>query len=896
MNVLLHPSSGLFRLPCGIVWLITLIILSSSTIVNAQEVYLNLDSAYRHDSEQVYEYINKKEWNHVIDKTTEILNFYIDYKPYLYMVDTLVEDMWVYRSHYDSLKIREMLLIQGYAQRKFQRNLIKARDTYIRANSFLRTPEVGDQLSHNIERNLANIYTRLGDYDLAIYYYNICEKYFLTTNNVDALSRLYALYGITFRELNQYQKAYLYHQKGLRLKGEHIRGDLYNYRQLIELFLVQNLLDSVQVYISKYDHEKPSKVYLYDTEVLSLKARYYAKSGQHRKANSVFDKLIIGKKNRHSRSLAKIYNEKANNKMSWGKLAEANRTVQFGLYVLNPKIDSILIALPQKNDIYNENTFSELLNTRSKIYQKLYDLAKNSQYLDSALICFQLVNYNNTNLRNGLTVDRSNLISLAENKEVLGNIIDLLYSRNTTDNSSALNSSFLDTIRHIFDQSKSLLLQKRRSLSANNYDLATRDSINSIKLALSDIHSYAPSDDSIGIARFQQKINLEKKLNYFLNKHSQVRKIESPNDKSYIEFFVSRNYVYALNNMDKKLTFHRIGKRASLEQLVSSFRNNLFLSKSDKNSIDFLNQRSKELFSFLLGKIDQLPSSFTVIPDDMIHLVNFDILINHKNDYLIQDHEIKYAYHSSQWEDNKRDVSFKEHDLLAMIPDYGDEIIAQSDIIRGGLYPLNYALEEVGEIIDCRNNTQDSIIKTGNRNIHKMNRKFDIFHFAGHAIANETSSFLALSDDSMDIIGIQEIEQMPLDYNLVFLSACETGLGSYRAGEGVYSIGRSFYSAGVDHIVQSQWALNDITTSEVASAFYKNLSKGYTVNSSLRKSKLDFLRSATPEHKHPYYWAGLVAFSNHEQMRNQQHWLLYVLGILLVLFIIIYFKNKKSKQ
>jgi hypothetical protein len=71
-----------------------------------------------------------------------------------------------------------------------------------------------------------------------------------------------------------------------------------------------------------------------------------------------------------------------------------------------------------------------------------------------------------------------------------------------------------------------------------------------------------------------------------------------------------------------------------------------------------------------------------------------------------------------------------------------------------------------------------------------------------------------------------EIANLDLNAQLAVLSACETGVGKYEAGEGVFSLARSFMYAGVPSIVMSLWKVNDQSTSQIMPLFYQNLSKG----------------------------------------------------------------------
>jgi len=91
---------------------------------------------------------------------------------------------------------------------------------------------------------------------------------------------------------------------------------------------------------------------------------------------------------------------------------------------------------------------------------------------------------------------------------------------------------------------------------------------------------------------------------------------------------------------------------------------------------------------------------------------------------------------------------------------------------------------------------------------------------------------------------------------LVVLSACDTGLGEVKNGDGVYGLRRALVLAGAESQVMSLWEVADKATRELMVGYYTGLQRGEGLSEALRNVQLKMLRSR--ERHHPYYWAGFI--------------------------------------
>jgi CHAT domain-containing protein len=91
---------------------------------------------------------------------------------------------------------------------------------------------------------------------------------------------------------------------------------------------------------------------------------------------------------------------------------------------------------------------------------------------------------------------------------------------------------------------------------------------------------------------------------------------------------------------------------------------------------------------------------------------------------------------------------------------------------------------------------------------------------------------------------------------LVVLSACDTGIGEVRNGDGVYGLRRAFVLAGTESLIMSLWPVSDTWTERQMRSYYQNLKRGKGRGESLRLVQLGML--ARNPRLHPFYWANFI--------------------------------------
>lgn len=90
--------------------------------------------------------------------------------------------------------------------------------------------------------------------------------------------------------------------------------------------------------------------------------------------------------------------------------------------------------------------------------------------------------------------------------------------------------------------------------------------------------------------------------------------------------------------------------------------------------------------------------------------------------------------------------------------------------------------------------------------------------------------------------------------DLIVLSACETGLGDVKSGEGVYGLQRAFLVAGADALIMSLWKVDDAATQQLMTFFYSNWIKTGNKQKAFKQAQLQLMATR----KDPYFWGAFV--------------------------------------
>ncbi len=382
---------------------------------------------------------------------------------------------------------------------------------------------------------------------------------------------------------------------------------------------------------------------------------------------------------------------------------------------------------------------------------------------------------------------------------------------------------------------------------------------------------------------------------------------ELDSDEFIWNYFSGPSGVYTLSLGAESCDLRRLSSEDSLSALVSEYRTRSALMPSLQNfreEMSELNAMSFELYKHVvipvLPATGKLPEKVVVLPDGVLHYLPFEALVTVANSglgnerYLIEDTEISYAYGYRSIEAySPRQVRF-DGEFMGLAPAFGSSGASTSwSQLRGA----QVELDRVASLFN-----EASVSKDLNCMDWFRGRagQYRIMHFSTHAFTDPIDplrSGLLLNAGSESLqdgtLKVSDLYFSSLPAEMVVLSACQTGDGPIRRGEGAISLAHGFFYAGSPAVLMTLWPSNDASGADLMSNFYKVLLEGNTKRAALSTAKRSYLASHDGYMKHPYFWAGMVLVGDPRPLYSSDSlwssiwlWLLIALIMAIVLLIL----------
>ncbi|MBM3434873.1 MAG: CHAT domain-containing protein [Bacteroidetes bacterium] len=275
--------------------------------------------------------------------------------------------------------------------------------------------------------------------------------------------------------------------------------------------------------------------------------------------------------------------------------------------------------------------------------------------------------------------------------------------------------------------------------------------------------------------------------------------------------------------------------------------------------------------------------SLIIIPDGHLYRLPFEILLTQSNEispvnfqelpYLIREHSISYANSASLFFASRSVKREPDHraSLLALAPDFAPDLKKNDPLFAEGVgrgedfSELKGAREEIGFIHKLGGGLALTGKDATEMAFRQMAPGFSVIHIATHGVVDDRypmQSRLIFYPDTTEaedgLLNVYELYGMKLNAELVVLSACNTGYGTMKKGEGVVSLARGFAYAGVPSMVMSLWKVSDRSTARLMKYFYTYLKDGYPKDKAMQLAKLKYLDQSDPFYSNPHFWAGFV--------------------------------------
>ncbi|RMG77506.1 MAG: CHAT domain-containing protein, partial [Bacteroidetes bacterium] len=365
---------------------------------------------------------------------------------------------------------------------------------------------------------------------------------------------------------------------------------------------------------------------------------------------------------------------------------------------------------------------------------------------------------------------------------------------------------------------------------------------------------------------------------------------------AFLEYFVGDSSVFAFLILPDTLQILEMKKDFPLEARVREMRTGIYGYFEPESNLTYKNAARQyaaaatELYDKIFKPLEPfLPrqARLTIVPDGALGYIPFEALLEKMPENpldfrsqatLIRSHTISYACSAGLlWEmKTQKSNAAPLPKVLAFAPSFGGDWKKLAENrglnvnLRGNqLGPLKNNVPEIRAIkSQFAADLFEGAAATEAR-FRALAGKYSILHLATHGVVNDRMgdfSFLAFHEIKDDLenewLFNREIYDLRLNADLVVLSACETGVGVFKRGEGIISLARGFSYAGAKSLVTSLWKVDDAGTKNLMEIFYRNLKNGQPKDEALRAAKLELIENPNKDYAPPFFWAAFIAIGD----------------------------------
>ncbi|MCA2883192.1 tetratricopeptide repeat protein [Microcystis sp. M043S1] len=321
-----------------------------------------------------------------------------------------------------------------------------------------------------------------------------------------------------------------------------------------------------------------------------------------------------------------------------------------------------------------------------------------------------------------------------------------------------------------------------------------------------------------------------------------------------------------------------LGEAKPIDDKLIYFRDNL---ADAETPLPQLQKSARKLDETLMQPIRQLLGNTKTIllsPDAALNLIPFEALVDENNQYLVENYHITYLTSGRDLLRLKDKFASQQSPLIVADPFYGKAgekvALTRSIDLSEFTFPGLPGTEQEAKAI--KNLLPQATVLTGSQateNAVKQVKKPNILHIATHGFFKPESNVIenpllrsglvlagvtigqSAGDDGV-LTALETTNLNLVGTKLVVLSACDTGKGDIKIGQGVYGLRRALVIAGSESQLISLWKVSDDATKDLMVAYYGRLQKGEGRSEALRQIQLGMLKGE--KQKHPFYWASFI--------------------------------------
>lgn len=813
-----------------------------------------------------------------------------------------------YNEHYIFL---DLLNSQGYYQ-LLDGNILGAISSYEKAyNYYLKNKISSYEIVEYTLKPLSNNYTRIGDYERAIYLLQTSVKFLIQNNDApEAIASLYSSIAISYHSMGKLEEAEKNVQKGLSLTKPGAQANLIlnntfanilidkgNYlaaAKLIESYIIQQKsINTTNAYLLMGTHTTAGLAYLKLGN--TKKADFYLS-----KALNIANKFF---KDERLREKANILTLKGRVKLLQGQnllaINDFNETL-YTLKIANKNGNPII------SKIYGDYRLVEVFEQMADAYLAL-------KKPDEAFNAIKLALFSADKIRNEFVDDQTKQRLQADLKHTSEKAIEIGYQLYK----QTQNKNILERILELAEQSKARTLLDQINSNQRLFAVNQKDSLFIKKQAFERAIIYNEKQELENQNNTTNK-NTDSLKFYLALVNNQIKQkyqqLNLSNDGSFstlmailpnkriIEYFVGRDAIYLIDINNKKVNdVVKIEHAAQIASAIQSYSTVYFQQGPNAmlNDPKAFYQASYQLYRSILKDIKFVKGqSVVIVPDGALGYISFDGLVTDGNyrpniaswPFLIKNNSITYAFSLKTLTSNKTATHTQNFTGLFITHQ------------KNSNKPLKAVADEAEAIKKAVNG---DFLFNDQVNSHAFNEAFEksgVLHIGTHAYLSGKDQEPTLDFDKERLF-LFELAAKKHAPALVVLSACRTADGLLANGEGVISLSRGFNAIGTPATIAGLWNVNDVAASVITSNFYKHMLRGQSNGNALHMAKIDWLN--TPQTADafylPYYWDSLIYMGTDQQLtlKAATNWVLMLgIGTAVILFLgtLVLIKRRKPTK